>query len=172
MVHSRRYGNQTFVRRTSGTRRAIRQRQWIMAIGAAIICILLVIVCYSALSEPVPHLLDVGENKEEQITDMGEQNDIVGPHGLYTNSYLDGLTEDDLWMEDFEDTRTPEVVKAVYLTTDSINKKLDKIIELLDATELNAVVIDIKNDDGYITVKTESYSMNALGNVNPMIYNS
>lgn len=47
--------------------------------------------------------------------------------------------------------KTPkQVVKGVYLTAYSANnpKKIDEIIKLLDATELNAVVIDIKDYSG------------------------
>ncbi len=45
-----------------------------------------------------------------------------------------------------------QAVKAVYLTASSANNpaKLDEIIHLIDTTELNAVVIDIKDYTGYI----------------------
>ena len=46
----------------------------------------------------------------------------------------------------------PEAVKGVYVSgAVAGNAKMDEIIELLDATELNAVVIDVKNDDGQLT---------------------
>ncbi len=45
-----------------------------------------------------------------------------------------------------------QTVKAVYLTASSANNsaKLDEIIKLINETELNAVVIDIKDYTGYI----------------------
>lgn len=45
-----------------------------------------------------------------------------------------------------------QIVKGVYLTAYSANnpKKIDEIIALLDATELNAVVIDIKDYSGLV----------------------
>ena len=35
------------------------------------------------------------------------------------------------------------------------NARMDELIELVDTTELNAMVIDIKNDDGRVTYKTD-----------------
>src|SRR3989339_520757 len=45
-----------------------------------------------------------------------------------------------------------QVAKGIYLTANSANnsKKMDEMIRLLDRTELNAVVIDIKDYTGYI----------------------
>ncbi len=74
-------------------------------------------------------------------------------------------------MEDFEDTRKPTNVKGMYLTADVINKKLDKILDILDTTELNAVVIDLKNDDGFIVIDTDSEYLDKLGNKNLLYRN-
>jgi len=45
-----------------------------------------------------------------------------------------------------------QIVKGLYLTASSANnsKKLDEIVSLLDKTELNALVIDIKDYTGYV----------------------
>lgn len=45
-----------------------------------------------------------------------------------------------------------QTVKGVYLTAYSANnpKKLDEIIKLIDTTELNAVILDIKDYTGYV----------------------
>ncbi len=46
----------------------------------------------------------------------------------------------------------PEAVKGVYVSgAVAGDAKMAEIIELLDTTELNAVVIDVKNDDGQLT---------------------
>lgn len=46
----------------------------------------------------------------------------------------------------------PKIIKAIYLTGWSAgsNKKINQIIDLIKNTELNAVVIDIKDYSGYI----------------------
>lgn len=70
------------------------------------------------------------------------------------------------------------VVKGVYLTAYSAGntKKLDEIIKLIDATELNAVVIDIKDYSGKILynsrvplVKKIKTSDNRLGDIKKII---
>lgn len=45
-----------------------------------------------------------------------------------------------------------QIVKGLYLTASSANnsQKIDEIIDLIDKTELNAVVIDVKDYTGYI----------------------
>lgn len=51
----------------------------------------------------------------------------------------------------------PEAVKGIYVTGPVAgHERMNEIIQLVEETELNAVVIDVKNDDGYIT-----YSMNS-----------
>ncbi|OGN00616.1 MAG: hypothetical protein A3B91_02265 [Candidatus Yanofskybacteria bacterium RIFCSPHIGHO2_02_FULL_41_29] len=47
----------------------------------------------------------------------------------------------------------PEIVRAIYLTSTSVanGNKIDKLIDLANKTELNSVVIDIKDSSGYIS---------------------
>lgn len=55
-----------------------------------------------------------------------------------------------------EDTRVPVVVKGIYITASTAGSaKMNSLIELADRTEINAMVIDVKNDYGKI-----SYQMN------------
>ncbi|MBQ8798933.1 MAG: putative glycoside hydrolase [Lachnospiraceae bacterium] len=60
----------------------------------------------------------------------------------------------DGFMADFTDTRVKTDVKGIYVNTTYLGKlnypTLDELIELIDTTELNAVVVDIKDDYGNI----------------------
>ena len=61
--------------------------------------------------------------------------------------------------------KTPDSVKAVYMTswvagTQSLR---EHIVKLIDETELNAVVIDIKDDTGRISFETEDEYLNEIG---------
>ena len=48
-------------------------------------------------------------------------------------------------------------VKGIYISGPIAgNARMDELIELVDTTELNAMVIDIKNDDGRVTYKMDS----------------
>lgn len=59
--------------------------------------------------------------------------------------------------QDIRNMKIPYEIKGVYMTgwTAGGGKKLDDIIALLEETELNAVVIDVKEDKGDITYRTE-----------------
>jgi len=59
----------------------------------------------------------------------------------------------------------PPYIKGIYLTswTAGNSEKIDYIIKLIKETELNAVVIDIKEVDGRIVFDTESDLINKLG---------
>ena len=57
---------------------------------------------------------------------------------------------------DFEDN-PPVVVKGAYMTGNSAaTEKLDVLIDLLDQTELNTLVIDVKDDNGFLLFYSES----------------
>src|SRR3989344_619523 len=47
----------------------------------------------------------------------------------------------------------PRVIKALYVTswTGSLDSRMNELIETIDTTELNAIVIDIKDYSGYVT---------------------
>ncbi len=58
----------------------------------------------------------------------------------------------------------PPAVKGIYVTGPVAgHPRMEEIIQLVDETELNAVVIDVKNDEGYITYSMSSETVEALG---------
>ena len=66
-----------------------------------------------------------------------------------------------------DDPRTPVEAKGIYITgpvAGTVNT-LNELIELVDTTELNAVVIDVKNDSGEITYEMEQETVQAIGAV-------
>lgn len=85
-----------------------------------------------------------------------EEPGAAGPFGMWSVPAKEDEVEvvipaEELWMEDFVDTRTPTRVKGIYVTSDAVKNRMDYILKLIDETELNTVVIDIKDDDGRIT---------------------
>ncbi|RCX21724.1 hypothetical protein DFP94_102481 [Fontibacillus phaseoli] len=61
-------------------------------------------------------------------------------------------------------------VKGIYVTAYSAGgSRLNTLIDLLDKTELNSMVIDIKDDAGYITYKTDNPELQKLGKPQPFI---
>ena len=58
----------------------------------------------------------------------------------------------------------PPAVKGIYVTGPVAgHARMEEIIQLVEETELNAVVIDVKNDDGYVTYEMSSETVEALG---------
>ena len=56
------------------------------------------------------------------------------------------------------------VVKGIYVTSHSAGgERLEQLLELIDTTALNSMVIDIKDDHGYITYPTINEEMLQLG---------
>lgn len=61
------------------------------------------------------------------------------------------------------DTRTPVKVKGIYVTSKAIMNRRDELIELADTTEINAMVIDVKDDNGRITFDMDSPKAHEIG---------
>ncbi|WP_178021811.1 putative glycoside hydrolase [uncultured Paenibacillus sp.] len=61
-------------------------------------------------------------------------------------------------------------VKGIYVTAYSAGgSRMNQLVDLVDKTELNAMVIDIKDDLGYITYKTDNSELNEWGKPQPFI---
>lgn len=100
---------------------------------------------------PTPTITPTPAQEEE----TGEAA-MSGPYGMWIVPAKEDEVEvviptEELWMEDFVDTRVPTRTKGIYVTSDAVRNRLDYILQLIDETELNTVVIDIKDDDGRLT---------------------
>ena len=81
---------------------------------------------------------------------------LTGPYRLYCTPTPIGpsptpVPENEIFMPDFVDTRTKVNVKGIYVTSDAVTKHFDTLLKMMDDTELNAIIVDIKDDDGRIT---------------------
>lgn len=75
---------------------------------------------------------------------------------------------EEIWAND---PRTPVEVKGIYITgpvAGTVNT-LNELIDLVDNTELNAMVIDVKNDNGEITYTMNQETVQAIGAAVPYI---
>ncbi|MHA0857923.1 putative glycoside hydrolase [Paenibacillus sp. CMAA1364] len=62
------------------------------------------------------------------------------------------------------------IVKGIYVTAHSAGgSRMTELLDLTDSSELNGMVIDIKDDAGYITYKTENPALQKDGNLKPYI---
>ena len=64
-----------------------------------------------------------------------------------------------------EHTKTPEAVKAVYMSSwvAGSPKYRDKLVNLIDTTELNAVVVDVKDSTGIISFEMNDPLVKSIG---------
>lgn len=90
------------------------------------------------------------------VIEPEEKQKVAGPYGLLGDTKEEVPVQEeeevtDVWMKDFVDTRVPTKVKGIYVTASKANSTIDELINLVDDTELNTMVIDIKDDDGRIT---------------------
>lgn len=61
-------------------------------------------------------------------------------------------------------------VKGIYVTAYSAGgSRMEQLVKLVDKTDLNAMVIDIKDDAGYITYKTDNPKLQEMGKSQPFI---
>jgi hypothetical protein len=62
------------------------------------------------------------------------------------------------------------VVKGIYVTAHSADgSRMEKLVKLMDDTALNAMVIDVKDDWGYVTWNTGNPELEAMGTTNKII---
>lgn len=61
-------------------------------------------------------------------------------------------------------------VRGIYATANTAGgERLEALLALLDETELNSIVIDVKNDEGYITYPTDDPELTARKTAKPII---
>ena len=160
-----RYGDKAGVRYRSGTRRAIRRKQFLCTLLALAVCVGLGAFIYrkSVGVKVTEYAAREGVTPTEAPVQV-VVNAQVGPYGMYLDKYKEGLSEDDMWMEDYEDNRERQQVKGIYCNADALNRKWKDLLKLIDETEINAVIIDIKDDDGFIVVNSDSQLLNSMTN--------
>jgi len=80
-------------------------------------------------------------------------------------------TEAQTQPEEETDTRVPKQVKGIYLSAyiAGTPKLMDNILAEIDKSQVNAVVIDVKNDDGRITFPMDTPVVNEIGACKPYI---
>lgn len=93
---------------------------------------------------------------ENGLNLQGQKQLVIGPYGIGGNLAKDLSINDteeivDVWMNGFIENRTPTKVKGIYVTASKANNSVDDLIALVDETELNTMVIDVKDDEGRIT---------------------
>ncbi len=76
-------------------------------------------------------------------------------------------------VEEVSHLATPESVKGLYMTSwvAGTNNLRDKVISIVDNTEANSIVVDLKDYSGHISYPVENAELNSLGSVDKRIPN-
>ncbi len=109
-----------------------------------------------------------GAASQSQDGQSGDSAGGLGQDGQSGDS-VSGQAQDEYAADEIFITtlpeRTPVKVKGIYVSAYVAGTKarMDELIQLLDETELNAVVIDVKDDNGRITFAMDSPQAQAIG---------
>ena len=185
-VMGRRKGGLDFTK-DSRRRRKIRGRETVLMLliflAAVAVGVFVFLTLKERMNEPQEKLSSeeptpVATPTEEPVVtgkeDGTEEQKEAGPFGMWVVPTKEDEVEvviptEELWMEDFVDTRTKTRSKGIYVTSDAIRNKLDYILNLIDETELNTIVIDIKDDDGRITYEMSGELIDRFGTARSFI---
>ena len=94
----------------------------------------------------------------ENWSETSSQNTFEGFTEEESTEETEPETEAEPETTEEPDTRVPAKVKALYLASKPVgnSERMENLIRIMDETELNAVVIDIKDDYGKITYNMEN----------------
>lgn len=121
------------------------------------------------LNKTEPNLADNGHEDKDTSPETAETNPIPDTKAdLVVEASPDTLDIEEEIVEDIEkieeiDTRIPVRVKGIYVTSRAIMDRRDELIEIADTSEINALVIDVKDDNGRITFKMDNTMAQEIG---------
>jgi len=165
-------------------------RAFVVALAAAAIAM---VIAWVALAQSADAAAEV--RVEGVITDaagepingarigQGDQLDITGKDGIFTLENIDSETRLRVFASGYDernvrvaDTNEPleigletQPIKAIYLNPliSTTEADIDRLIELVDTTELNAIVVDIKEE--LVLYDTQVDLFNDAGTVDPVL---
>ncbi len=144
-------------------------------LGICLLCLCLCLVMlsgcqrYERLEVTAPSPVVVSRNSDEagsgETADAAEETDGQTETSAIVQLTTEAETEPPL------PERVPVKVKGVYLTAyvAGTTSMFDEIISHIDETEINTVVIDVKNDEGRVTFAMDSPIVSEVGSVQKLM---
>ena len=152
-----------------------RRKKCICFLTVILMLSTLCLACGGTVLETVSGSVTEAESERTDTLSENESDDRSGKAGDGVGTADDGtgnaeqeensISENDMSGEVIEDARPePIKVKGIYVSGPVAGiAKMDDLIDLVDRTELNAMVIDIKNDEGRVTYKMQSEQVLEIG---------
>ena len=176
------YVGETTTHRRSRCRKGRKRNKFGMEIGllAAIVVLLFLVLVGSIwwLKQPQESPFLPSDVSEEASVDSKVTEDTTSTEAIEESSQLAESTEAESFQESEADTSQEEFsfswnyrnsdsrpkVKGIYITGPRAGSAaFQDLLTLVDTTELNAMVIDVKNDSGEITYKMNQETAKAMG---------
>lgn len=134
-----------------------------------IMIVILAAFLLSGCSERETEVTSFTLNTENPLS-SNELREIVKEDVLEENTEADASESISGNKPDEITEKEPVKVKGIYVTGPMAgNSKMQDLIQLVDDTELNTMVIDIKNDEGIITYNMQNDAVNEIGASKPYI---
>ena len=105
---------------------------------------------------------DVSAEETVFVSASPQKTASPSPSASPTPKKLADMTAEEIWEND---PRVPIEAKGIYVSDGSVSTedKLDSLIALLKKTELNAMVINVKTDDGHVTYDMDIDMVQEIG---------
>lgn len=130
-------------------------------LGICLLCLLFLCGCrrYERVDVTTPAPVVVGRGSDEAAESSSEEETTAVEVTTVAET------------EPPEPERVPTKVKGIYLSAyvSGTENMMDNIIAQIDATEINTVVIDVKDDNGRVTFSMDTPLVNELGSVKAFI---
>lgn len=113
----------------------------------------------------------MGPDTEEPDESEDILLDATGVYGMWQVTETaakvnpDYVIDEEVWMKDFVDERQRTEVHGIYVATAFLANKMDYVLNLADTTEVNAMIIDIKESKGYIAYRMDLPTAKEIGSL-------
>ena len=142
---------------------SLQRKMRIVIISLLLLIMVCIYGCEGESQQAVSDNLQSSEVEEEEEIVEGENNDDGEEHRTLEEAVDDFLApeEEELQPEDIIDR--PKV-KGIFVTGPMAGTaNMENLITLVDETELNAIVLDVKNDEGRITYDMQIPAVQEIG---------
>ena len=146
-------------------RRHTRKRQRLLVVGVFLVLLLLALAgalfALSNSSDSAKKETDNASNKEAKADKKDSSGNSGGSSGKKNNGAK--KSESDKSGSNVKLGDKPEAVKGIYMSAYTVGGNLDAYLDFTDSTEINAMVIDVKDVTGEVMYPSEVPLANEIG---------
>ena len=142
---------------------SLQRKMRIEIISLLLLIMVCICGCEGESQQAVSDNVQSSEVEEEEEIVEGENNDDGEDHRTLEEAVDDFLAPEEEEIQTEDVTDRPKV-KGIFVTGPMAGTaNMDNLIALVDETELNAIVLDVKNDEGRITYDMQTPAVQEIG---------